>query len=70
MNRVEEIGAAIRDLPQEDFQRIAQWIRELDQKHWDEQLDRDAAAGKLDLLFDEAESEGAQGLARDSPPRR
>jgi hypothetical protein len=29
-------------------------VNELDQQLWDEQMDRDAAAGKLDFLRDDA----------------
>jgi len=69
MDRVEEIEAAIEGLPPEEFGRIAQWFRALDQTRWDEQMDRDSASGKLDFLFEEAESEAAQGPLRDWPPR-
>jgi hypothetical protein len=70
MDRVEEIEAAISSLPPEDYQRLAQWFRELDQTRWNEQIDRDSATGKLNFLFDEAEQELAEGLVRDWPPRK
>jgi hypothetical protein len=70
MDRVEEIEAAINNLPPEDYQRLSQWFRELEQTRWDEQIDRDSAAGRLDFLFEEAESESAHGLLRDWPPRK
>ena len=69
MDRVEEIEAAIGALPPEEYRRIAQWFRALDQTRWDEQMDRDSASGKLDFLFEEAGSESAKGLLRDWPPR-
>jgi hypothetical protein len=69
MDRVEEIEAAISGLPPEEYRRIFEWFRQLDQTRWDKQMDRDSAAGKLDFLFGEAESESAQGLLRDWPPR-
>jgi len=31
-------------------------------------MDRDSVAGRLDVLFREAEDESATGLARDWPP--
>jgi len=70
MDRVEEIEAAINGLPPEEFRLLAQWFRELDQTRWDAQMDRDSSAGKLDFLFEEAESESAQGLLREWPPRK
>jgi hypothetical protein len=33
-------------------------------------MDRDSSAGKLDFLFQEAESESAQGLLREWPARK
>jgi hypothetical protein len=41
-----------------------------EQERWDEQMDRDSSAGKLDFLFEEAESESAKGLLREWPPRK
>lgn len=70
MDRVEEIEAAIKSLPPEEFRLIAQWFRELKRTRWDAQIDQDSSAGKLDFLFAEAESESAQGLLREWPPRK
>jgi hypothetical protein len=67
MNRVEEIEAAIDGLPPEEFRRIVDWLREREQRHWDEKMDSDCSAGKLDFLFDEADDESAKGLLRDWP---
>jgi hypothetical protein len=33
-------------------------------------MDADSAAGKLDFLYDEAESESAKGLLREWPPSK
>jgi hypothetical protein len=68
MDRVEEIEAAITNLRPEEYQRLVDWFRAQDQTRWDEQMDRDSAAGKLDFLFREAVDESAQGLTRDWPP--
>jgi len=68
MDRVEEIEAAITSLRPEEYRRLVDWIRAQDQTRWDEQMDRDSAAGKLDFLFREAADESAQGLVRDWPP--
>lgn len=68
MNRVEEIEAAIESLSSEEFRRIVEWLREREQQRWDEQIDCDAAAGRLDFLFADAERDAAQGLLREWPP--
>lgn len=65
MSRVEEIEAAIDGLPPAEYRRIVEWFRAREQKRWDDQMDSDSSAGKLDLLFDEAENESAKGLLRD-----
>jgi hypothetical protein len=67
MSRVEEIEAAIDGLPPEEYRRILQWFRAREQERWDEQIDADSSAGKLDFLFEEAESELAAGLLRQWP---
>ena len=65
MDRVEQIEAAIQGLPPEEYQRLVQWFRDREQARWDEQMDRDSSAGKLDFLFDEAERESTLDLLRD-----
>ena len=70
MDRVEEIEAAIDGLLPEEYRRIVQWFRVREQERWDEQMDRDSSTGKLDFLFEEAESESAKGLLREWPPRK
>jgi hypothetical protein len=68
MGRIEEIEQAIEKLPPEEFLLIARWIREREQQHWDDRLDRDSASGKLDFLFEEAETESKAGGLREWPP--
>jgi hypothetical protein len=53
MKRVEDIEAAINELPPEEYRRIVHWFRQREQARWDEQLDRDSSSGKLDFLFNE-----------------
>ena len=67
MSRVEEIEAAIESLPLEEYRRIMEWFRLREQGRWDEQMDADSVAGKLDFLFDEAESESSNGQLREWP---
>jgi hypothetical protein len=60
MDRVEEIETAIQALPPEEYQRLVRWFRMREQSRWDDQIDRDSSAGKIDFLFEEAERESAQ----------
>ena len=59
MIRVEELEQAITQLPPEDFRRLAHWILERDNERWDAQMAQDAASGKLDALFAEANEPAA-----------
>jgi len=61
LDRVEEIEAAIDGLPPEEYRRTVQWLKVREEQRWDEQMDRDSSAGKLDFIFEEAESESAKG---------
>jgi hypothetical protein len=70
VDRVQEIEAAISSLPPEEFRRLTEWPRTLDQTRWDEQMDRDSSAGKLDFLFNEADAESAAEPLRVRPPRK
>jgi hypothetical protein len=42
-------------------------VEEIDRFPWDEEIDQDSSAGKLDFLFEEAERESGQGLLREWP---
>ena len=68
MSKVEEIERAIEQLRPEEFQQVEKHVREIAQRRWDEQLDRDSAGGKLDFLFEEAEAERKARLLKDWPP--
>ena len=70
MDRVEEIEAAIDELPPEEYRRIVEWFRVREQRRWDEQMDQDSAGGKLDFIFEEAETESQKGLLLDWPLRK
>jgi hypothetical protein len=68
MNRVEEIEAAIHYLPADDYHRLAEWFHAFEQTRRDARMDEDSQAGRLDFLFEDAESELAEGSVRDWPP--
>lgn len=67
MNNVEEIERAIEQLAPEDFARVTAWILRRQNDQWDRQMESDAAAGKLDFLFEEADRERHEGKLRDWP---
>jgi hypothetical protein len=62
-----EIKRAVRELSPRELAELAAFISEQDNAEWDAQIERDAAAGKLDFLFQEAERERAADKLRNWP---
>jgi hypothetical protein len=62
-----EIKELATQLPPEELTALTAFLVKRDQSAWDDQMDKDAASGKLDRLFEEAESERANGTLRDWP---
>jgi len=54
MTKLEQIQSPIEELSTEDIAKLRQWLDELDERLFDEKIERDAKAGKLDKLADEA----------------
>lgn len=65
MSTVAEIERAIEQLPAGDFAALRQWFVAKENQLWDEQMDADSAAGRIDFLFEEAAAERAKGELRD-----
>jgi hypothetical protein len=62
-----EIKRAVRQLSPRELAELAAFISEQDNPAWDAQIGQDAATGKLDFLFEEAERERVGGKLRDWP---
>ena len=58
---VKEIEAAISQLSPEELGQLADWFSEFQAKLWDEQLEADVKAGKLERLAREAKKDFAGG---------
>ena len=69
MSTVEEIERAAEQLPHSEFARLASWIGARNHELWTQQMERDAAARKLDFLFEEAEAERNAGQLHDWPAK-
>ena len=54
MTTVEDIERAILQLPPAELDRFRAWFEALDAQRFDERIERDARAGKLDRMADEA----------------
>jgi len=49
-----EIEQAVQQLSPEELAKFREWFAEFDAEQWDRQIQRDAAAGRLDVLANEA----------------
>ena len=63
----QEIIAELPKLNREELVAVDAKLHELLADEWDNRIAADAAAGKLDALFDEAEAERKAGTLRDWP---
>lgn len=54
MSNVQRIESAIRRLTPDELATLRHWFVQYDSEVWDRELERDAAAGKLDNLAAEA----------------
>ena len=65
MTTLENAEKIITQLSSEDLSEFRQWFAEFDADLWDEQIESDAAAGKLDALAEEALAEYREGKAKE-----
>ncbi|MEL6552591.1 MAG: hypothetical protein AAFQ63_03895 [Cyanobacteria bacterium J06621_11] len=61
MSTVEKLEVEILKLSDQEFSQLANWLIALDEQRWDEQIAKDAAAGKLNFLATEAIGEHGAG---------
>lgn len=54
MISVQAIEEAIKQLPEQDLIEFRRWFAQFNEVVWDQQIERDANAGKLDALAAEA----------------
>jgi hypothetical protein len=65
MTKLEEIEAAVEKLSHEDLKRFRAWLDELEERLFDDKIERDAKAGKLDKLAAKAIAEDDAGTTSD-----
>ena len=64
MSRVEDLENAIQSLSPEELAQLRAWFAEFDWRAWDQQLERDIEAGKLDSFADEAVRDHEAGRSK------
>jgi hypothetical protein len=60
---VEDIERAIAKLPPDELAQFRAWFEEFDAACFDQKIERDAKAGKLDRLADQAVEDFRKGSA-------
>ncbi|MCR9293616.1 MAG: hypothetical protein NXI32_12910 [bacterium] len=58
---LKELEQKIAQLPPEELAEFRKWFLHFDSDRWDEQIEKDAASGKLDSLAHEALREFRSG---------
>ena len=61
---IEDIEKAIAKLPPDQLAEFRAWFELFDAVRFDEKIERDARAGKLGVMADQALDDGRKGLAR------
>jgi len=51
---VEEIETAVAQLPEDQLRQFRTWYGKFDSEAWDEQIEKDVSAGRLDALAEAA----------------
>jgi hypothetical protein len=65
MTTVEDIEKAVSKLAPADLVRFQDWFEQFSADRFDERIERDVKAGKLDRLADRAAENLRKGLARE-----
>jgi hypothetical protein len=65
MTTVEDIERAVLQLAPAELDRFRMWFEAFDGQRFDERIERDALAGKLDRMADEALAEHRAGRTRE-----
>jgi hypothetical protein len=65
MSELEQLEQRISKLPPQEFAKLRAWFVEFQARVWDNQIEADAKAGKLDGLISEALADYKAGKARE-----
>jgi hypothetical protein len=62
---IEDLEKAVAKLPPDQFAQFRDWFDSFDARRFDEKIEHDAKAGKLDRLGDQASDDFRKGRARE-----
>jgi hypothetical protein len=61
MTKLEDIEKAVEKLPAPELERFRAWFEQFDAARFDDKIERDAKAGKLDRLAEQALADYSAG---------
>ena len=61
---VQELEVAITQLPPQELAQLMAWLLEYHAKVWDQEIEADLEAGRLDAVLTEVDQEIEAGLVR------
>ena len=65
MTKLEALEEEIKKLSPEELAQLREWLLERDAEEWDREIERDAASGKLDKLFEKSLADHRAGKTRE-----
>ena len=65
MTRVQRLEREIEELTPDELAAFRKWFQEYDEAVWDEQIEHDAIAGKLDRLAEKALADYKAGRTKE-----
>lgn len=65
MTKVEALEEEIKKLAPVEVAELRDWLLDQDAEEWDRQIERDAASGKLDKLFEQSLTDHRNGKSRE-----
>jgi len=65
MTKVQALEEEIGKLSEAELAELREWFAERDAEEWDREIERDAASGKLDKLFEKSVADYLAGKSRE-----
>ncbi len=65
MTKVQALEEEIKKLSPVELAELRDWLLEQDAEAWDREIERDAASGKLDKLFEKSLADHRAGKSRE-----
>jgi hypothetical protein len=65
MTKVQALEREIETLSPEELAELRVWLDEWEAEAWDQEIERDAASGKLDKLFEKSLADHHAGKSRE-----